>query len=467
MTLWSGRFSTAMDATLWNLSESFSFDAVLWRHDIIGSIGHVTGLAAAGLVTAEEADALIQTLEHVADEFAADAFVRAPHDEDVHMAIERRVTELLGPVGARLHTGRSRNDQVATTLRLFTRDALEEVAIRVADLIASLQRVAIRYDDAVLPGYTHLQRAQAVPLSHHVNAHAVALTRDLSRLADASNRLNVSPLGAGALAGSTLPLRPDVTSEALGFAEPFVNSLDAVSDRDFVAETLFVLSLIAVHCSRMGEELVLWTSAEFNFAHLGDDFTTGSSMLPQKKNADVAELARGKSGRVVGNLVAVLTMLKGLPLSYNRDLQEDTEPLFDSLTTITLVLRALSGSYDSLMWHDDVTRHAASDEMMLAIDLADWLVQRGTPFREAHEHVGRLVATAVAQRITLSEAAAGSEFWSGSEEIFVPLSSLRRRVSAGGASFESQANTSKWLENQVASHLSRLRARGVTRPATM
>ncbi|HEY5010923.1 MAG TPA: argininosuccinate lyase, partial [Acidimicrobiales bacterium] len=336
--LWSGRFAAGMESDLWDLSESYSFDYVLYPFDIQGSKAHVAGLVRAGLLSAEEGSTLIGALDEVLAEFDDRRFERAASDEDVHMAIERRVTELAGDVGAKLHTARSRNDQVATTVRLFTMHAITRIATDVLHLVDVLVGVGERNADAYLPGYTHLQRAQPVLLSHHLNAHAWSLLRDVDRFLDAKDRMNVSPLGAGALAGTSLPIDPQFVADDLGFDRTFANSLDAVSDRDFVAETLFDVALLGVHLSRMGEELVLWTTAEFNFAVLSDAFTTGSSMLPQKKNSDVAELARAKSGRLVGNLTGLLVMLKGLPLSYNRDLQEDKEPLFDSYRQVTLVL---------------------------------------------------------------------------------------------------------------------------------
>jgi argininosuccinate lyase len=433
MTLWSGRFTSPMNETLWDLSESYSFDHLLYAYDIIASKAHVEGLAAAGLLSAEESATLLATLDTIDHEFADDTFVRAPGDEDVHTAIERRATELAGDVGAKLHTARSRNDQVATTLRLFTRDALHEVATLTLALIDVLDEVGERERTSYLPGYTHLQRAQPVLLSHHLRAHAFALLRDVERALDARDRLNVSPLGAGALAGTSLAIDPAANAARLGFGNAFANSLDAVSDRDFVAETLFVIALLGVHLSRMGEELVLWTSAEFDFASLGDDFTTGSSMLPQKKNSDVAELARGKSGRLVGNLTGLLVTLKGLPLSYNRDLQEDKEPLFDSVRQVGLVLRALAGAYRSMSFHADVAAAAADDPFLVATDLAEALVEAGVPFRQAHERVGKLVAEALATGRTLREvvdAAPDAERFRG---LFDQGASLARRRSPGAS----------------------------------
>jgi argininosuccinate lyase len=433
MTMWSGRFSAGMDETLWNLSESFSFDHVLYVYDIAGSVAHVRGLNRAGLVTNEESIQLLAVLDTIKAEFDQGRFERRTSDEDIHMAIERRATELAGDVGAKIHTARSRNDQVATTLRLFTRDALTEVASSTLALLETMIELGSNNPTAVLPGYTHLQRAQAVLLSHHLNAHAVALTRDVERLLDARRRTNRSPLGAGALAGTSLPIDPSYTAELLSFDETFINSMDAVSDRDFVAESLFTLALIGVHLSRMGEELVLWTSSEFNFASLGDEFTTGSSMLPHKKNADVAELARGKSGRLVGNLTGLLVTLKGLPLSYNRDLQEDKEPLFDSVRTVLVVSAALRGAYGSLTFHDDVTQAAAADPLLVAIDVAEQLVREGVPFRRAHEMVGEWVGEAVRSGVTLANVVGRTDQGERFAPLFAEGSALANRTSAGSA----------------------------------
>ena len=448
VTLWSGRFDEPMDGTLWDLSESYSFDAALYAADIDGSMAHVKGLVASGLMSADEGETVTQALATVRREFDNAEFVRGPHDEDIHMAIERRVTELAGPAGAKLHTGRSRNDQVATALRLYTRDAVTRVAHDCLGLVDVLVDLADRYATVVMPGYTHLQRAQSVLFSHHVQAHAWSLLRDVDRLLDARDRMNVSPLGAGAMGGSSLPLNPRHTASIMGFEEPFANSMDAVSDRDFVAETLFALALCGVHASRMGEEIVLWTSAEFGFASLGDAFTTGSSMLPQKKNSDVAELARGKSGRLVGNLTGLLVMLKGLPLAYNRDLQEDKEPLFDSVRTMTLVLRALSGAYASMSVHEDAMAAAAGDELLVAIDLAERLVERGVPFREAHERIGNLVGRAVATGVTLESLVAQDAELQEFQGLFAPGASLAARRSPGGGGPENAPEQRKRLESR-------------------
>ena len=336
MTLWKGRLDADAAEGLMDFTASLSFDVRLAADDVAGSRAHVRGLERAGLLTAEECVVLLGALDTVDDELSSGTFRFGPGDEDVHTAVERRVTEITGATGAKIHTGRSRNDQVATDLRLWTKRELAATARR----IVALQRVLLdRAQSAAtkgtyLPGYTHLQRAQPVLLAHHLLAHAWALARDVDRLLDTRRRLDVSPLGAGALAGSSLPLDPVATARDLGFASVFENSLDAVSDRDFVAEALFDLALLGVHLSRLGEEIVLWSSAEFGFLRLADEWATGSSMLPQKKNPDVAELARGKAGRLIGHLTGLLVTLKGLPLAYNRDLQEDKEPLFDAVDQV-------------------------------------------------------------------------------------------------------------------------------------
>src|ERR1700688_1010916 len=355
------------------------------------------------------------------------------------MAIERRVIELAGDVGAKLHTARSRNDQVATTFRLFTMDALQRVTAAALDLIDVLVALGDAHSHDYLPSYSHLQRAQPVLLSHHLNAHAWALLRDVDRLLDARDRMSVSPLGAGALAGTSLAIDPSLVAEELGFDSVFANSLDAVSDRDFVAEALFDIAMLGVHLSRMGEELVLWTTAEFNFAVLSDEYTTGSSMLPQKKNSDVAELARAKSGRLVGNLTGLLVMLKGLPLSYNRDLQEDKEPLFDSFRQVMMVLTALGGAYRTITIKAEVAAKAADDPFMVAMDIAEELVSEGVPFRKAHEQVGRLVGEAVGSDRTLRDVVAANPDFNRFADLFEPGVALTRRRSPGSSGRASAA----------------------------
>ena len=342
-TLWHGRFEGGPAAELMAYTESLSFDRRMWPDDIAGSRAHVRGLARVGLLTEVERDAVLAALDTVAAELAAGTFAFAASDEDIHTAVERRVTEIAGAAGGKLHTGRSRNDQSATDVRLWLKRELTSIADRVVSLQEVLLQRAVDAGATYLPGYTHLQRAQPVLLAHHLMAHGWALSRDVERIFDALDRIDVSPLGAGALAGSSLPLDPDATASDLGFAARFENSLDAVGSRDHVAEALFVLTLIGINLSRIGEEFVLWTTDEFGFARLDDGYATGSSMLPQKKNPDIAELARGKGGRVIGNLTGFLATMKGLPLSYNRDYQEDKEPLFDAVDQIRLALGAVSG----------------------------------------------------------------------------------------------------------------------------
>ena len=390
-TLWHGRFAAGPADELLAYTASLPFDRRLWPQDIRGSQAHVRGLGRAWLLDEADVAVVLGALERVAVELSAGTFAFAPTDEDVHTAIERRVTELAGPAGARLHTGRSRNDQVATDLRLWCKDELPVVAVRIVGLQQVLLERARAAGGGYLPGYTHLQRAQPVLLAHHLLAHGWALGRDVDRLLATVARLDVSPLGAGALAGSSLPLDPATTAADLGFVGVFANSLDAVSDRDFVAEALFDLTLVAIHLSRMGEEWVLWTSDELGFARLDDGYATGSSMMPQKKNPDIAELARGKAGRVIGDLTGLLVVLKGLPLAYNRDLQEDKEPLFDAVDQVRLGLGALTGMVATATFVPERMQAAADAPELAATDLAEWLVGRGMPFRDAHAVVGTVV----------------------------------------------------------------------------
>ena len=396
MTLWQGRFSTGPSDELMAFTESLSIDRQLWKQDIQGSLAHVAGLEVAGILSESDVAVLISALHQVEAEMSKGDFI-PEGDEDIHSAVERRVTEIAGDIGAKLHTGRSRNDQIATDMRLFVKSALVGVSSDTLALAEVLGDIAEAAGDAYLPGYTHTQRAQPILVAHHMLAHGWALLRDLDRMADAYRRTDVSPLGAGALGGSTLPLQPDFVAAQLGFGSRFQNSLDAVSDRDFVAETLFVLATIGIHLSRIGEEIVIWSTEEFGFVRLDDAYSTGSSMLPHKKNPDIAELARGKTGRLVGNLTAFLVTLKGLPLSYNRDLQEDKESVFDSLDTACACLQIAAGVVDTTTVDRARTAAGASDPALLATDLADVLVAAGVPFHAAHQAVGRIIATALEQ----------------------------------------------------------------------
>jgi len=431
-TLWHGRFEGGPDEALLAYNNSLAFDQRMWREDVAGSRAHVNGLARVGLITEAERDAVLAALDTVHTEMAAAAFVYVESDEDIHTAVERRVTELAGPAGAKLHTARSRNDQVATDLRLWTKRELVELAELLHGLQQVLLDVAEAHPGVYLPGYTHLQRAQPVLLAHHLLAHGWAFGRDVDRLLATVDRLDVSPLGAGALAGTSLPIDPAGTAADLGFARPFENSLDAVADRDFVAEALFDLALIGVHLSRIGEEWVLWTSEEFGFARLDDAFSTGSSMLPQKKNPDIAELARGKAGRLIGNLTGLLTTLKGLPLAYNKDLQEDKEPLFDSVDQVRMAVVALSGMIATAAFVPDRMAAAADAETTAATDLAEYLVRAGTPFREAHAIVGQLVRRHLAGEGGLGELATAT-IDADAGALVRPGVGVANRVSPGGA----------------------------------
>jgi argininosuccinate lyase len=401
--LWHGRFGEPPAEELLEFTVSLPFDRRLAADDLAGSRAHVSMLARVGLVSEDERAVIVTALNRVEEELADGTFRFAPSDEDIHTAVERRVTEIAGSAGAKLHTGRSRNDQIALDLRLWLRrEARTQVVAIVALQDVLLQRAADA-GDTYLPGYTHLQRAQPVLLAHHLLAHFWAFARDVDRWRDCLERADVSPLGAGALAGSSLPLDPDMVATELGFARAFDNSLDAVSDRDFVAEALFVATLVQVHLSRLGEEIVLWSTEEFGFVRLADSYATGSSMLPQKKNPDIAELARGRAGRVIGDLTGFLATLKGLPLAYNRDLQEDKEPLFDALDTCRGALRAMAGLLATLTFVDARMAAAADSPLNAATDLAEYLVEHGMPFREAHATVGALVRQSIERGVPLDE----------------------------------------------------------------
>ena len=434
MTLWEGRLEAAPDPAMLAYTVSIGFDVRLAPDDLAGTRAHVQGLTKAGLLTPDESAVIGTALDRVELELSDGTFAFQPTDEDIHTAIERRVTELAGAAGAKVHTGRSRNDQVATALRLFTRRALTDVVTRTLELQGVLLERAELAGDAYLPGYTHLQRAQPVPLAHHLLAHGWALSRDVDRLLDARRRADVSPLGAGALAGSSLPLDPDFTADELGFGARFENSLDAVSDRDFVAESLFALALLGTHLSRLGEELVIWSTSEFGFCHLDDSWSTGSSMLPQKKNPDLAELARGKSGRIIGHLAGFLATLKGLPLAYNRDLQEDKEPLFDAFDQLRTGLEVMSGAFRTIHFDIDRMKEAADHPGASATDLAEWLVERGLPFRQAHSLIGSLVRDAVERGVPLVDlVAAHPDLGQEATSLLAPGAALARRQTAGGA----------------------------------
>lgn len=438
--MWKGRFTAATADLAQRYSESVSFDWRLYRHDIEGSLAHAAALAHAGIITADEQAQIARGLQEIRADIDGGEFVWQTALEDVHMNIEAALTARIGAAGAKLHTARSRNDQIALDLRLYARAEIGEIQSRVRDLQRSLVELASRHRAVVMPGYTHLQRAQPVLFAHHLLAYVEALDRDFGRLEDSRKRTDVLPLGAGALAGSTIVLDREFIARQLGFSAVTQNSMDAVSDRDFACELLAAIALIGLHLSRLSEDVILWTTAEFGFATLSDAFSTGSSLMPQKKNPDMAELTRGKTGRLYGNLLALLTTLKGLPMTYNRDLQEDKEPLFDSIDTVRTALEIFSAMLPEMRVDHARMAAAASDPNLLATDLAEHLVRGGTPFRKAHEIVGRLVARAAELGCGLNALpsveleVAGPITAADLASIFDPAVSLQKRTAPGAPS---------------------------------
>ena len=411
--LWGGRFASGPADAMAALSASVHFDWRLAVYDLRQSRAHARVLHQAKLLTEDELDSMIDALNQLEIDVLSGAFTPSQADEDVHTALERGLTERLGELGGKLRAGRSRNDQVATDFRLFLRHEVRILASQVIDLQEALLVQAQRHVETPAPGFTHLQHAQPVSFGHELAKHIHALSRDVDRLIDWDRRAAFSPMGAGALAGSSLPLDPRAIAQELGFTDAIANSIDAVSDRDFVAEFCFVSAMIGVHLSRLGEEICLWTSREFRWAKLDDAWSTGSSIMPQKKNPDVAELARGKAGRLIGNLTGILATLKSLPFAYNRDLQEDKEPVFDAIDTLALVLPAMTGCVATLTFDVDRMAASAPEGFALATDIAEWLVRKGVPFREAHEVAGNCVRRAEAR---------GVELWDLSDEEFSSIS---------------------------------------------
>ena len=415
--LWGGRFTSGPAQQVADYTDSLAVDRRLYREDIAGSLAHGRMLAAAGIITAAEGRAIERGLGVVRREMDAGTFAFQPGDEDIHTAVERRLTEVAGAdVGGKLHTGRSRNDQVALDTRLFARARIVALGEATCGLQAALLEQASAHLDDILPSYTHLQRAQPTTIGHHLLAYVAMLQRDFERLRDAYGRADVMPLGSGAATGSSLPLRRDMVARELGFAAVSENSLDAVSDRDFVVELESACALLMVHLSRLGEEWVLWSSREFGFVELPDEYSTGSSLMPQKKNPDIAELLRGRTGRVVGHLVAMLTTLKGLPLAYNRDLQEDKQGMFDATDTALASVRIATALVARSAFNIERAAEAGSDPAMLATEVADYLVRQGVPFRRAHEVVGHAVREAAAAGSSL--AGLGLEQWQAIEPAF-------------------------------------------------
>ncbi|HIL73628.1 MAG TPA: argininosuccinate lyase [Verrucomicrobia bacterium] len=438
----SGRFSSGPGQDVAKFTESISFDRRLWRHDLVGSIAHATMLGGIGVLTKAEAKCIVRALEAIGDDIEGGRFEWDESLEDVHMNLEAELTRR-EPAGAKLHTGRSRNDQVALDMRMWLRDEIVELELELRSLQQALVALGQANDDVVIPGYTHLQRAQPVYFAHHLLAYVEMIERDRERLLDTFSRVNVCPLGSGALAGSTLPLDRNQVAATLGFEDsrgrPVVsqNSMDAVSDRDFAVEFCFVASLLGVHLSRLAEDVILWSSSEFDFIRIADAYTTGSSLMPQKKNPDVAELARGKSARLVGNVVSLLTLLKGLPMTYNRDLQEDKEPLFDSVDTVRATVRLTAAMLQQTSVNAAACAAAAADPALLATDLADWLVGQKVPFREAHHLVGEVVALGEKlakplDQLTLKELQGISrKFKAGALEVFDLKQALAKRTATG------------------------------------
>jgi argininosuccinate lyase len=399
---WGGRFSATMAEAMLRLSASVDVDRELARDDICGSIAHARALERAGVLTAAERDRLVAGLLQVQDEIDEGTMIWDPKHEDVHMNIEARLQVLLGPLGGKLHTGRSRNDQVATDLRLYSRRAAASLGEDVDRLCTVVLDRAEEHVGTLMPGYTHLQRAQPIRLAHHLLAWFEMLRRDRGRLDDARRRMNELPLGAGAIAGTTYDIDRHAVAAELGFDRPMANSIDATASRDFITELLSAIAITGVHLSRIGEELVLWSSQEFGFLELDDAYSTGSSMMPQKKNPDVAELVRGRSARLIGDLVSLLALEKGLPLGYDRDLQEDKKPLFDAVETLAVSLQALTGALATATFRVDRMKNALGEGHVTATEVADYLASRGVPFREAHEITGRMVAEAIRRGVTLS-----------------------------------------------------------------
>ncbi|MBP2017379.1 argininosuccinate lyase [Symbiobacterium terraclitae] len=436
--LWGGRFTKSADKTAEGFTSSLSFDRRLYRQDIRGSIAHARMLAKQGIIPAEDADLIERGLREIEAEIEAGQFPFRQEYEDIHLNIEKRLIEKIGPAGGRLHTARSRNDQVVTDVHLWVKDEIDAVQRLISDLQGTLLDRAREQMGVIMPGYTHLQRAQPVLLSHHLMAYFWMLERDYGRLADARKRADLSPLGAGAMAGTTFPIDREFTAAELGFAGVYPNSMDAVSDRDFIIEFVAAAAICQMHLSRLAEELVNWSSTEFGFVEMDDAYATGSSIMPQKKNPDVAELVRGKTGRVYGDLMALLTVLKGIPLTYHSDLQEDKERLFDAVDTLKACLTVMTGMLATVKFNRERMAQAVRQDFSNATDMADYLAKKGMPFREAHEVVGRAVLYCIERGkfladCTMAEFKAFSDLFE--EDIYqaiAPETCVNLRTSQGG-----------------------------------
>ncbi|MCC8138601.1 MAG: argininosuccinate lyase [Clostridiales bacterium] len=401
--LWGGRFTKATDQMVYDFNASISFDKRLYKQDIEGSLAHVKMLAKQGILTEEERDAIIDGLNGILADVENGALSITSEYEDIHSFVEANLTARIGDAGKKLHTGRSRNDQVALDMRMYVRDAVKETDRLLKELLKVLYRIMEENTDTFMPGFTHLQKAQPVTLAHHIGAYFEMFKRDRSRLADLYKRMNYCPLGAGALAGTTYPLDRDYTAELLGFDGPTLNSMDSVSDRDYVIEYLSALSTIMMHLSRFSEEIILWNSNEYQFVEIDDAYSTGSSIMPQKKNPDIAELVRGKTGRVYASLMGMLTTMKGIPLAYNKDMQEDKEGTFDAIDTVNSCLPLFTGMLDTMKFNKDVMEASAKNGFTNATDVADYLVNHGVPFRDAHSISGRLVLRCIEENKALDD----------------------------------------------------------------
>jgi argininosuccinate lyase len=462
-TMWGGRFAASPAEIMEEINASIDFDKRLWRHDIAASKAHVAMLAATGIVTEAEAGKIAQGLDQILAEIEAGKFKFSRALEDVHLNIEHRLTELIGPLAGKLHTARSRNDQVATDFKLYVRDEIEIIDRALVELQLALARKALNHAGSVMPGFTHLQTAQPITFGHHLLAYVEMLRRDRGRFACAVKRLNESPLGAAALAGTSFPIDRDMTAKALGFKRPAANSLDAVSDRDFALEALAAAAIAAMHLSRLAEEIVLWTSPQFGFVRLSDAYATGSSIMPQKRNPDAAELVRAKTGRIAGAFQSLLMVMKGLPLAYAKDMQEDKEPVFDALAALKLGLSAMTGMVADLEPDLRAMKRAAASGHSTATDLADWLVLNlGLPFREAHHVTGRIVALADERGCSLKKLSIAdlrSVEPRITEDIFSVLdaaNSVKSRTSLGGTAPANVRREAKgWIKRLEKEGLSR------------
>ena len=456
MKLWSGRFGKETDALVNDFNASIQFDQRLYKEDITGSMAHAKMLGACGIISAEDTESIVKGLQSILEDVEAGKVEFTADNEDIHMNVETILTARIGDAGKRLHTGRSRNDQVAVDFRMYVRDQIPVIIGQLLELETVLCRQAKQYQNTVMPGYTHLQRAQPISFAQHLMAYANMFSRDITRLEDCAARMNECPLGSGALAGTTYPIDRWQTAKALGFDAPMSNSLDGVSDRDYALELMSALSVLMMHLSRFSEEVILWCSWEFKFIELDDAYSTGSSIMPQKKNPDVAELVRGKTGRVYGDLMSLLTTMKGIPLAYNKDMQEDKEPVFDAIDTVEMCIPVFSAMIDTMRVLPENMRRAAGRGFINATDCADYLTKKGMPFRDAYTVTGKLVAACTAQGktledLTINELKASSELFD--EDVYEAINlenCMALRASYGGPAVSETTRQIEAIEAFVA-----------------